>query len=106
MFDSKGDKSSDPDGDGISNYQEYLLGSSPVSGSGSWQAVISDGSLNFLRKSHRYYSIQTSDELGQWLPWSIPEMANTYKATDEQIQIPLPANPNGRQFFRFKVSEP
>lgn len=106
VFDAKGDKTSDPDGDGVSNYDEYLRGSSPHSGGGSWQAAIADGSLNFLRKSHRYYTIQTSDGLGQWQPWPIPEMENSYKATDELIQIPLPADPDGRQFFRFKVSEP
>lgn len=105
-LDPNGDKTADPDGDGISNYEEYLRGSSPVSGSGSWQAAVSGGSLQFLRESYRYYSIQTSDTLGNWQPWSIPELENSYQTTDEQIQIPLPANPGGKQFFRFKVTEP
>ncbi|RYD31605.1 MAG: hypothetical protein EOP87_14415, partial [Verrucomicrobiaceae bacterium] len=105
-LDPGGAKTADPDGDGISNYQEYLLGSSPVSGGGSWQAGISNGSLNFLRKSHRYYSIQTSDGLSEWQPWSIPELERSYKSTDEQIEIPLPVDPDGRQFFRFSVREP
>ncbi|MES2924808.1 MAG: LamG-like jellyroll fold domain-containing protein [Verrucomicrobiota bacterium] len=104
--DSNGDKTADPDGDGVSNYDEYLRGSSPISGSGAWQASIANGSLEFLRKSNRYYSIQTSDALGQWQPWPIPELENTYKTTDELIAIPLPADPNGRQFFRFSVAEP
>jgi uncharacterized repeat protein (TIGR03806 family) len=105
-LDPDGDKTADPDGDGMSNYQEYLLGSSPISGSGSWQATISGGSLSFLRKSHRYYAIQTSDGLGAWEPWSIPEIEDSYQSTDELIQIPLPADPDGRQFFRFSVREP
>ena len=105
-LDPLGDKTADPDGDGISNYDEYLRGSSPRSGSGAWQASITNGSLQFLRKSNRYYSIQTSDTLGQWQPWSIPELESSYKTSDELIQIPLPADPDGKQFFRFHVSEP
>ena len=104
--DPKGDKTADPDGDGVSNYEEYLRGSSPVSGSGAWQASIANGSLQFLRKSNRFYSIQKSDTLGQWQPWTIPELESSYKTTDEVLAIPLPANPNGKQFFRFNISEP
>ncbi len=105
-LDPNGDKTADPDGDGVSNYEEYLRGSSPASGSGSWQASIANGSLQFLRKSNRFYSIQTSDSLGQWQPWPIPELESTYKATDELIQIPLPVEPDGKQFFRFNITEP
>ncbi|MES2920056.1 MAG: LamG-like jellyroll fold domain-containing protein [Verrucomicrobiota bacterium] len=104
--DPNGDKAIDADGDGVSNYDEYLRGSSPVSGSGAWQASIANGTLQFLRKSNRYYSIQTSDGLGQWQPWPIPELENTYKTIDEPIAIPLPADSNGRQFFRFSIAEP
>jgi uncharacterized repeat protein (TIGR03806 family) len=106
VLDPLGDKTADPDGDGISNYDEYLRGSSPLTGSGSWQADIANGKLQFLRKSHRFYSIQTSDNLNQWQPWSIPEIENTYKATDELIQIPLSVDPDGKQFFRFHITEP
>jgi uncharacterized repeat protein (TIGR03806 family) len=105
-LDPDGDKAADPDGDGVSNYDEYLRGSSPTSGSGAWQAAITNGSLQFLRKSNRFYSIQTSDSLGQWQPWSFPELESTYKTTDELIAIPLPPDPDGKQFFRFQVTEP
>ena len=105
-LDSNGEKSADPDGDGVSNYDEYLRGSSPLTGSGAWQASITNGSLQFLRKSNRFYSIQTSDALGQWQPWSVPEIESTYKTSDELIAIPLPADPDGKQFFRFSVAEP
>ena len=104
--DPNGDKSADADGDGITNYQEFLQGSSPVSGAGSWQASIANGSLHFLRKSHRYYAIEKSDNMGVWEKWSIPEMESSYGADDELIEIPLPAAPDGRQFFRFQISEP
>lgn len=103
--DPLGDKTADPDGDGISNYEEYLRGSSPLDGSGSWQAAISGGSLEFVRKANRYYSIQKSDDLGQWQPWSLPELEKSYLTTDTPTVIPLPSG-SGRQFFRFNVSEP
>ncbi|MES2660215.1 MAG: LamG-like jellyroll fold domain-containing protein [Verrucomicrobiota bacterium] len=105
-LDPNGDKTADPDGDGVSNYEEYLRGSSPTSGSGAWQAAIANGSLNFLRKANRYYSIQTSDALGTWQPWPMPELEESYKATDELIQIPLPVDPDGKQFYRFNITEP
>ncbi|MEO5713232.1 MAG: LamG-like jellyroll fold domain-containing protein [Luteolibacter sp.] len=105
-LDPKGDKTADPDGDGVSNYEEYLRGSPPLNGSGSWQATVANGSLQFLRKANRYYSIQTSDGLDLWQSWPIQEFENSYKTTDELIEIPLPASPDGKQFFRFNVSEP
>ncbi len=104
--DPAGIKTADPDGDGVNNYDEYLLGSSPVTGSGAWQASIANGSLQFLRKSHRYYAIETSDDLGNWQPWSIPEIDSAYQSSDTLTEIPLPADPGGRKFFRFEVSEP
>lgn len=105
-LDPNGAKTADPDGDGVNNYYEYLLGSSPVSGANPWQAAIADGKLTFLRKSHRYYAIETSDTLSDWQPWSIPEIDRAYQTSDTLTEIPLPASPSGRRFFRFQVSEP
>ncbi len=104
--DSNGAKTADPDGDGVSNYREYLLGSSPVTGGAPWQAGISNGMLQFLRKSHRYYAIDRTTDLNQWQPWSIPEIEDGYLSTDMLTEIPLPVDPEGKTFFRFRVTEP
>jgi uncharacterized repeat protein (TIGR03806 family) len=104
--DPNGIKTADPDQDGVSNYDEYLLGSSPLTGGGAWQATIADGSLQFLRNSHRYYAIQTSDDLGNWQPWSIPAIDSNYQSSDTITEIPLPVDPSGKKFFRFQVTEP
>jgi len=105
-LDPNGDKTADPDGDGVSNYREYLLGSSPVTGGTPWQADISNGMLQFLRKSHRYYAIDRTTDLSTWTPWSIPEIEDGYLSTDTLTEIPLPVDPGGKTFFRFRVTEP
>ena len=105
-LDPEGEKGADPDGDGVTNYDEYLLGSSPVSGANPWQASLADGKLAFPRQSRRYYAIETSDDLGTWEPWSIPEIDSVYQTTDTITEIPLPADPGGKKFFRFQVTEP
>jgi hypothetical protein len=108
-LDPAGDRTADPDGDGLDNYREYLLGSSPLTGAGAWQAQVQTGTspkLRFLRKSHRLYSIQTSETLGSWSAWTPAGLPSGYSAQDEWIELPIPTTPGGKQFFRFQVSEP
>jgi len=108
-LDPAGDRTADPDGDGIDNYREYLLGSSPLTGSGAWQALVQNGTspkLRFLRKAHRFYSIETSETLGSWSPWTPAEMPTGYSAQDEWLELPFTPPAGGKQFFRFQVSEP
>ncbi|MEO8615749.1 MAG: PQQ-dependent sugar dehydrogenase, partial [Luteolibacter sp.] len=100
----------DPDGDGLSNYTEYLLGSPPLSGTGSWRADIAATgdtlSLRFLRKAYRIYQIESSDDMKVWHHWDHPANVTGYNAVDTWSEIQIPACPGGTGFFRFHVSEP
>ncbi|BCU77168.1 LamG-like jellyroll fold domain-containing protein [Luteolibacter sp. LG18] len=102
-----GGKDQDPDGDGLTNYQEYLLGSSPLTPNGNWQATVDAkaGKLKFLRKAYRTYRIESSDDLLTWNTWDVPQNTGVYKNTDTQEEIPLDPGVS-KKFFRFKVAEP
>lgn len=107
--DPDGDRTADPDRDGIDNYREYLLGSSPLTGAGAWQAQIQTGEtrkLRFLKKSHRIYQIQASETLSNWTDWNPLTMPSGYSVQDEWVELPITPTPSGNQFFRFTVSEP
>ncbi len=107
-LDPNGAKTADPDGDGVSNYDEYLLGSSPLSK--AMPPLLSiDGvnSLSFQRHAFRYYALETSTNLQNWTPWPIPAFENSYLPTNSSAQTSLPPVPaGGNQFFRLKVTEP
>lgn len=104
--DPENGKSDDPDHDGVSNYDEYLRGTSPLSEANPWQATISNGMLRFNRQSHRYYGIEISDDLATWTPWNLPEIDSNYQSEDEITEIALPEAPGGKMYFRFQMSEP
>ena len=104
--DPDGAKEIDADQDGLDNYTEYLLGSSPLTGTGAWQAMVGeDGStLSFLRKAYRIYDIQSSEDLNTWESWNGSENHDNYSISDTPVEIEIPSD--SRRFFRFDVSEP
>ncbi len=106
--DPLGDKSADPDADGLDNYTEFLLGSPPLSGTSSWQASIlpSGPSLRFLHKAHRILSIESSNDLTDWTQWSPPQLPATYGTSDVWTEIPFTPPASGNTYFRFRIQEP
>ena len=104
--DPNGAKGIDADGDGLDNYTEYLLGSSPLDPTGAWQATLGQdgGTLSFMKKAYRRYLIETSDDLGLWEKWDVPENDDQYSTSDTPVTLPTPAG--DRRFFRFRVNEP
>ena len=110
VFTADGDPKADPDGDGLDNYTEYLLGSPPLSPSNPWQASMgSDGDslkLRFLRKAHRIYRIDASEDMTHWQRWEDPANVSGYGTVDTWDEISIAPAPEGRKFFRFQVTEP
>lgn len=104
--DSNSAKALDADGDGMSNYQEYLLGSNPIGGTTTSQVTLHKSELTFNHNAFRYYSIETSRDLVKWQRFENPATDYKFKSFDTQETISLPNPINGKIFFRLHVSEP
>ncbi len=110
----------DADGDGITNYNEYLAGTyafDPTDGFFLNIIGATDGNavLELLAIRGRTYSIETMADLGQqWLPAQFRlnsagpggDLMASYQATNTailQIQVPSSGPPSTRKFYRAKV---
>ncbi len=106
-LDPDGDRNADPDGDGHSNRDEYLLGSPPLSANPAGQpAITGDPSLRFLRKAFRKYDILTSSDLATWDRWEVPQNHSQYLTEDAWEEIPVDITDDDARFFRIEISEP
>ena len=103
----------DPDGDGVNNLHEFLLGLKPTKGDASSQPQISlhadsDGSLvlEFPTLSNRLYQLYWSSNLVDgWTPFGNLLDTTGHPGTDNQKQI-LDANENPRSFFKLEIQRP
>jgi hypothetical protein len=101
---SQTDAASDPDEDGLTNYQEYLSGTDPRNPQSCLQiaaAYLGDGQIeiHFDAAANKSYTVQYCDSLagGYWLIAAQVEA----KPFDRQVILPdcAPANP-GARFYR------
>ena len=105
-FPGLGGRSSDDDGDGRSNHDEYLLGSDPtVPGPAAAGALVGDV-FRFERRPFRIYDIETSTDLKRWESWDVPQNHGGYGTGSLPEEIPVPPVSPGGRFFRLRVSEP
>jgi hypothetical protein len=80
-----GDRSADPDNDGLANFQEFAFGLLPTSGSSLTPIVIplnqATGVFNYTRRKPaltglRYSYVYSTSLVGEWLPFT-PVSANS-----------------------------
>jgi hypothetical protein len=102
-------QSLDPDGDGLDNFTEYLLGEGPLSPERVWKPVlVRDGSrftLRFNRWAGRRFEVEWASELGAAARWSRLEVDQNdprAKSIDTEAVIPLPDGPT--RFYRVTVA--
>lgn len=101
----------DPDGDGLNNQTEYLVGTAPLTGSPSLLKIQrQEGSLQFSYDlpANRSMVIETSQTLaaGSWQAWEVPGNSPVFPATGgaKTKTLPMPEAP--RQFFRARIAIP
>lgn len=88
----------DPDGDGLTNLQEFLLGTDPRDPNSRFTVTdISSGSIGFQARPYEVYELHTSPNLTDWSP-----SATVVQPTSETGEIPMPISEETKRFFRVK----
>jgi glucose/arabinose dehydrogenase len=104
---SEGTASSDPDGDGQTNEQEFVANTDPRSPASFLTTQLSaDGSnitLTFNVPEGRSALIETSSDLNAWTLWDIPGN-NGLPLTSGPVSFSGPAS-GAKQFFRLRLRE-
>lgn len=105
--DPSGAPGMDPDGDGVTNQDEYLGGTNPLSGASALRPTVTRSggnvTLAFSLPANRSFRIDTSTNLAQWTPWDIPGNQGLPVGT---LPIELTAPEAGpAKFYRLQVIE-
>ncbi|MGB0774740.1 MAG: LamG-like jellyroll fold domain-containing protein, partial [Akkermansiaceae bacterium] len=102
------DRDGDADGDGFSNWHEYIAQTDPQGSTSKPAASVIPGStsgeydLAFSTSSSRYYTVECSDTLatGSWQKMSLPVLG-----TGSDMTVPLNTTPT-RRFYRVLIDFP
>jgi autotransporter-associated beta strand protein len=106
--------SADPDGDGIQNLIEFVLGTDPTAASSGLPAATLDGTdlvFSFTRSDAAEYlnpAAEYSVNLQEWLPAAAPVTVSENGADPDtvEVRVPLSLAVNGRLFVRLAVTLP
>ena len=102
----------DPDGDGLTNRMEYLVGGRPeIPNSPSLLKIEPTGNtlrFDFSLPANRSMVIETSETLlqGSWQAWEVEGNSPVFPAAGgpRTLEFPMPGGP--KQFFRGRVAAP
>ncbi|MCW5557796.1 MAG: PQQ-dependent sugar dehydrogenase [Verrucomicrobiae bacterium] len=101
----------DPDGDGLTNEGEFLLGESPTEPTRRWRAVIGSSGdrvvLTYPRLANRRFEVQWSPNLvgAPWRPLEHPDNRWFVGSVEAQVELSLPVE-SAPAFYQVEISEP
>ena len=99
------DPSHDPDGDGMTNQQEYAFGLDPTKGSSVNPITMpfnkATGTFSYTRTagSTLTYTVETSTDLQTWNPAAATQTPGTTSNHVETVAVRLAPAPTGDKFF-------
>lgn len=100
----------DPDGDGLSNELEFLLGEDPGDPNRRWRPELvgtpGNWKLKYVRKANVRFQVQWSSRLADgWQAVDSPDNRWFVGTEDETVELPLPAN-SETSFYRIILAGP
>ena len=103
-----GDPNADADGDGVTNYNEFLGQTQPLSGNSILHPLLSTGTTNlsieFPNLPGRRTWVETSTNLSNWSLWNVPGNNGTPNAAGGTRTFTAPVD-GPMRYFRLKVEE-
>ena len=103
----------DPDGDGNSNYFEWLSATDPKSAKSRWTPGISvtdnQVQISFHRIANRGFIVEWTDSLANGSSWHTlenPENQLRFSASDEEAMVPDTTGATRARFYRVRITEP
>lgn len=101
----------DPDGDGASNYLEYLTGTNPSEAADAFSISIRQengrGIVEFPQRANRGFEINFSESpFAAWNVLDLPSNAPFYAATNKTGTVDFPIGTGQNSFYRVRVFEP
>lgn len=105
---AEGDPSFDADGDGQSNFAEWLGGTGPLNGHAFFRPAVTTSNgyvtIEFANLAGRLIQVETSIDLVNWIPWNIPGNNGLPLSSGATRSFTAPLDVLQR-FFRLQVSE-